>query len=154
MDDVSLLVEKYGDVLYRICFLRLKNKFDAEDAVQETFLRYIKKKPETEGEEHLKAWLCRVAINICHDMARKKRVRSYVPLDSVPEIASEDPGDTEIIRSLSLLPEKYGNVLFLYYVEGYDVRSIGKIVGCGESAVKMRLSRGRDRMRKILEGER
>ena len=153
MDDISLMVEKYGDTLYRICFLRLRNQFDAEDAVQETFLRYIKKKPQTEGEEHLKAWLCRVAINICHDMARRKRVRSFVSLDAVGEIAGNDPESTEIIQSLSLLPEKYGNVLFLHYVEGYDVKSISKIVGCGESAVKMRLARGRDRLRKILEGE-
>ena len=153
MEDVTLLVGKYGDMLYRLCFLRLHSKFDAEDAVQETFLRYIKKTPDIEDGEHLKAWLCRVAINICHDAARKKKVRSYVPLDAISEIAGEDDESTEIIRSLSLLPEKYGNVLFLYYVEGYDVKSIGKIVGCGESAVKMRLSRGRDRLRKILEGE-
>ena len=153
MVDVSLLVEEYGDLLYRICFLRLRNAFDAEDAVQETFLRYIKKQPDFDEAEHLKAWLCRVAINICRDMARKRKIRSYIPLDEVEATAGEDPEGTEIIRSLSLLPEKYGNVLFLYYVEGYDVKSIGKIVGCGESAVKMRLSRGRDRLRKILEGE-
>ena len=153
MDDVSLLVERYGDMLYRISFLRLRSKFDAEDAVQETFLRYIKKRPDIDDPEHLKAWLCRVAINICHDMGRRKQVRSYVPLDEVGEIACEAPEDTEIIRSLSLLPEKYGNVLFLHYVEGYDVKSISKIVGCGESAVKMRLSRGRDRLRTMLEGE-
>lgn len=153
MDDISLLVEKYGDMLYRISFLRLRDRFDAEDAVQETFLRYIKKEPDIEDPEHLKAWLCRVAINICHDTARKKRVRSYIPLDSIGDLAGEDPESTEIIRSLSLLPEKYGNVLFLHYVEGYDVKSIGKIVGCGESAVKMRLSRGRDRLRKMLEGD-
>ena len=152
MDDLSLLVEKYGDMLYRISYLRLRNKYDAEDAVQETFLRYIKKRPDFDDPERLKAWLCKVAINICHDTARKKKVRSYIPLDSIGELEADDPESTEIIRSLSLLPEKYGNVLFLYYVEGYDVKSIGKIVGCGVSAVKMRLSRGRDRLREILEG--
>ena len=153
MDDISTLVEKYGDMLYRMSFLRLRDRFDAEDAVQEAFLRYIKKQPDIEDSEHLKAWLCRVTINICRDMLRRRKIRSYVPLDAIGEIASEDPESTEIIRSLSLLPEKYGNVLFLYYVEGYDVKSIAKIVRCGESAVKMRLSRGRERLRKIFEGE-
>ena len=86
-------------------------------------------------------------------MVRKRKVWSCITFDSIGDIAAEDPESTEIIRSLSLLPEKYGNVLFLYYVEGYDVKSIGKIVGCGESAVKMRLSRGRDRLRTLLEGE-
>ena len=83
MEDVTSLVGKYGDMLYRLCFLRLHSKFDAEDAVQETFLRYIKKTPDIEDGEHLKAWLCRVAINICHDAARKKKVRNYVPLDAI-----------------------------------------------------------------------
>lgn len=152
MVDVSLLVEEYGDMLYRICFLRLHSAFDAEDAVQETFLRYIKKQPDFDEAEHLKAWLCRVAINICHDTARKRKIRSYIPLDEMAETAAEDPESTEIIRSLSLLPEKYGNVLFLYYAEGYDVKTVAKIVGCSESAVKMRLARGRERLRKILEG--
>ncbi len=153
MIDTTSLVEQYGDMLYRICFLRLRDRFDAEDAVQETFVRYIKKRPDIEDAEHLKAWLCRVAINICRDMSRKKKVRSYIPLDALSELAGDDPESTEIIRSLSLLPEKYGNVLFLHYVEGYDVKSISKIVGCGESAVKMRLSRGRDRLRELLRGE-
>lgn len=153
MDDISSLVEKYGDMLYRISYLRLHNAFDAEDAVQETFLRYIKNRPDIEDPEHLKAWLFRVAINVCRDAARKKKIRIYIPLDSIGEIAGDEPEDTEIIQSLSLLPEKYGNVLFLYYVEGYDVKSIGKIVGCGESAVKMRLARGRDRLREMLKGE-
>ena len=153
MDNTTELVEKYGDLLYRICFLRLRSRYDAEDAVQETFLRYIRKQPDINDPEHLKAWFCRVAINICHDAARRKKVRSYIPLDAIGDIASEDEESAEIIRSLSLLPEKYGNVLFLYYAEGYDVRSIAKIVGCGESAVKMRLKRGRDRLREILEGK-
>ncbi len=153
MVDVSLLVEEYGDLLYRICFLRLRSAFDAEDAVQETFLRYIKKQPDFDEAEHLKAWLCRVAINICRDMTRRKRIRSYIPLDEVEETVGEDPQSTEIIRSLSLLPEKYGNVLFLYYAEGYDVKSIAKIIGRSESAVKMRLARGRERLREILEGK-
>lgn len=153
MIDTTSLVEQYGDMLYRICFLRLRDRFDAEDAVQEAFIRYIRKRPDIEDAEHLKAWLCRVAINICRDMSRKKKVRSYIPLDALSELAGDDPESTEIIRLLSLLPEKYGNVLFLHYVEGYDVKSIAKIVGCGESAVKMRLSRGRDRLRELLRGE-
>lgn len=150
MIDLTTLVEQYGDMLYRICFLRLRERFDAEDAVQETILRYIKKQPDIEDTEHLKAWLYRVAINICHDIARKKKVRSYISLDSLEELAQDDLESTEIIRSLSLLPEKYGNALYLHYVEGYDIKSISKIVGCSESAVKMRLLRGRERLREIL----
>ena len=69
-DDIETLISQYGDMLFRLCLIMLKNKSDAEDAVQETYIKYFQKSPSFESKEHRKAWLIRVATNQCRDMLR------------------------------------------------------------------------------------
>ena len=151
-EDVETIIERYGDLLYRLCILMLKNESDAEDVIQETLIKFYRKAPVFENADHEKAWLIRVATNECRDLLRF-RVRH--PLAEVEQImvASEDSADSGILESLASLPEKYKLVLALYYVEGYKVEDIAKIIGRTSSAVKMRLQKGRRLLEKVYREE-
>ena len=135
-------VETHGDRLFRLCFVLLGSAADAEDAVQETLLKYLQKAPVFETPEHEKAWLLRVAANHCRDVYRR---RARHPQTSLEELDLPAPGadSRELLDALTALPEKFRLVLVLHYVEGYRVEEVAKIIGRTPSAVKMRLQKGR-----------
>ena len=135
-------VEAHGDRLFRLCFVLLGSSADAEDAVQETLLKYLQSAPIFETAEHEKAWLLRVAANHCRDVYRR---RTRHPQTSLEELDLAAPGteSRELLDALMTLPEKFRVVLVLHYVEGYRVEEVAKIIGRTPSAVKMRLQKGR-----------
>ncbi|MBR1431700.1 RNA polymerase sigma factor [Ruminococcus sp.] len=139
-------VEKYGDMLYRISLLILKNTADAEDAVQETFIKYFTKAPEFTDAEHEKAWLITVATNRCRDMLRY-RSRHETESEEVLNTYAVEKSDSGILEALMELSDKYRIIMILFYIEQYKIDEIADITGVSVSAVKMRLSRGR----KLLE---
>ncbi|WP_303820175.1 RNA polymerase sigma factor [Ruminococcus flavefaciens] len=139
-------VEKYGDMLYRISLLILKNTADAEDAVQETFIKYFTKAPEFTDAEHEKAWLITVATNRCRDMLRY-RSRHETESEEFLNTYAVEKSDSGILEALMELSDKYRIIMILFYVEQYKIDEIADITGVSVSAVKMRLSRGR----KLLE---
>ena len=139
-------VEKYGDMLYRISLLILKNSADAEDAVQETFIKYFTKAPEFTDGEHEKAWLITVATNKCRDMLRY-RTRHETESEELLNTYAVEKSDSGILEALMELSDKYRIIMVLFYVEQYKIDEIADITGVSVSAVKMRLSRGR----KLLE---
>ena len=145
-------VGNYGDMLYRICLVMLKNSADAEDAVQETFITYIQKSPVFESKGHEKAWLITVATNKCRDMLRY-RMRHQTESEAVLMNYAVEKSDSGIIEALMELPEKYRIVLMLHYVEEYKINEISDIVGSSASAVKMRLSRGRKMLEEKFRNE-
>ena len=141
-DRLEKIMQMYGNSLFRLCLLTLGNASDAEDAVQETFLKYLRKSPEFENEEHEKAWLITVATNQCRDMLR---FRQRHPIAEPEELEAfvQDSSDCEIVEVLMTLPETFKTVLLLYYVEEYSMEEIAKVIGKTKSAVKMRLQKGR-----------
>lgn len=154
MDDVEFIVDEYGDMLYRICLVELKNKADAEDAVQDTYLKYMKKRPHFESEEHRRAWLIRVAVNRCRDILRGKRAHVTEDIESAAALCSEESrGCEDVIRVLMLLPQKYSSVMILHFAEGCDYKTIAGIIGKSESAVKMRIKKGRELFTKLYNEE-
>ncbi len=148
MNDIDFVLDRYGDMLYRICLVELHSEADAEDALQETYLKYIRKAPEFKDEEHRKAWLIRVAVNQCRDMLRRLRIRAAEDIDSICDKYIDSGGitsdDGSVFRSLMKLPEKYSSVMLLRFVEGYDYKTIAEIIGRSESAAKMRVKKGRE----------
>ncbi len=141
-DDAETVVRLYGDALFRLCLVMLGSEADAEDAVQETVMKYLQKAPSFEGPAHQRAWLITVAKNECRDMLRARRRHPQLSLTCL-EDASLDETDSGILDALMSLPEKYRLVLVLYYVEEYRVQDIARIIGRSPSAVKMRLQKGR-----------
>lgn len=144
--DIREKVIKYSDMLYKICIVILCNEQDAQDAIQDTFCRYLEKRPDFHDEEHEKAWLIRVATNICRDMVRFRLRHPNVCIDEL-ENSLAAPEHRETLRELLELPVKQKTVIYLHYVEGYQVKEVAEILGITEGAVKMRLRRGREQMR-------
>ena len=142
--------EQYAALIYRVCYSLLLNKEDAEDAVQEVFLKLFHHKHMFQDVEHEKAWLIRVATNQCKDMIRKRKVRETVPIDELMEFGIEEE-DSCLLQSIFMLPDKIKVVFILFYLEGYQVNEIAKMLKLSESAVKMRLKRGRELLKTILK---
>lgn len=149
---VEEVFQEYGNMLYRIAFVMMKNAYDAEDVVQDTLIKYMEHRESGktfETEEHRKAWLIRVDINLC-----KNRLRFYKnhPKIGMEELSRyyEEKEDTRLMDSLLLLPRKYREVLLLHYVEGYQGKEIAGMLKLSESAVRKRLERGRGKLRDIL----
>ena len=145
----DLMYDRYGDMLFRVCFLILVSHADAEDAVQDVFFKYMDKKPVFSDEEHAKAWLIRVASNHCKDMLRSRKTRSSLSLEEIEDYEIE-PEQSEILSHVFALPVKYREVIVLHYLEGYGIKEIAAALTIGESAVKMRLTRGRELLKKEL----
>ena len=150
--DVRRAVEEYGDSLYRLCTVMLQNRDDAQDAVQESFLRYITKAPDFKNQEHEKAWLIRVASNVCKDMLRYRRHSSLLSLDEIRTVSTSED-NAQILGMLMMLEEKYRAVIHLHYVEGYATDEISSMLGISSAAVRKRLQRGREKLREIYEKE-
>lgn len=143
---IDEMVSKHSNMLYKICIVMLCSQQDAEDAIQDTFCRYLEKKPDFKNDEHEKAWLIRVATNICRDMLR---FRSRHPKVSIDQLSNQlaAPAAKETLTELMELPSKQKIVIYLHYVNGYSVKEIANILAITESAVKKRLQRGREYLR-------
>lgn len=145
-DGLEEALKRYADPIYRTCLVMLGNPADAEDAVQETMMKYLQKAPRFETARHERAWLLKVAANVCRDQLRFRG--KFVQLDpAVLEKVSREEADTHILEALMAVPERFRLVLTLHYVEGYTTAEIAKMIGRTPSAVKMRLQKGR----KLLE---
>lgn len=141
-DEIEIIVSTYADMLFRLSLIILGNQNDAEDVVQETMLKYMKKAPVFESEQHRKAWLITVARNKCRDIIRFRAKHPTVDIDELRNL-SADNIDSGILEALVTLPEKIKSVMILYYVEDFSVKEIASITGKNESAIKMRLQKGR-----------
>ena len=150
--DTQVLAETYRDRLFAAAFQVCGNAADAEDAAQEALLRYHISEKQFESEQHIRAWLLRVAINCAKNVSRSFFRRNTVPLEDYMDSLEFDSGESrEIFREVMSLPETYRLVIHLYYYEDYTVAEIGRILGLTESNVKVRLSRGRQLLKKALQ---
>lgn len=151
-DAVESILQKYGNLLFRICLVMLKDPDDAEDAVQDTLLQYLQKAPVFDSSEHEKAWLIRVASNKCRDHLRFFFHHQHCPLSEVQAQVS-NPEDSAILEALMTIPEKFRIVMVLYYVEEYRIAEIADIIHKSDSAVKMRLQKGRRLLEEVYRRE-
>lgn len=147
---VKELIENYSAMLFRICYCILCNRADAEDALQDTFLKYLTKAPDFENAEHEKAWLIKVATNISKNAVLLRKRRKTVDLDELNSIGIED-ADSQIFESILALPVKYKIVMTLYYIEGYNSNETAGIIGISPDAVRKRLQKGRELLKKEIE---
>lgn len=146
------VVRDYNQTVVSVCVMRLKNWADAEDCFQNTFVSLFSKAPQLQSEEHLKAWLIRVAINECNNYIKKSK--RIVSLEKVKDEAVEFPHDeTDISWALLELSEKYREVLYLHYVEQYKIDEIAEILGKNPNTIKTTLKRGRDKLKSIYGGD-
>lgn len=139
---IEEIVRTYSNMLYRICMVMLGNEADAQDAVQDTFCRYLEQNKEFMDKEHEKAWLITVATNRCRDMQRSRLRHPKVNLEKIT--ASYDAPDyNEVLVELIELPSSIKSAVYLHYIEGYKLAEVSEMLGISPNAVKKRLQRGR-----------
>lgn len=152
IEDFNSKYKMYGSMLYKIAMVHLGNKNDAEEAVQEAFIKLMYKAPAFVDTEHEKAWVIRVLINICKNMTRSLWRKRVVHMEEI-ELYTNTTSEMELVEDVLRLPFKYKAVIHLFYYEDYAVKQIAEALQISESAVKMRLQRGRDMLRIELEEE-
>lgn len=146
-------VDNYSDTAFRIALNYLKNASDAQDAVQNTFVRLLTCKVNFKSEAHIKHYIIRIAIN------ESKRIISnplYGKTDDLEQYANTlfcSSNEREIFYAAMALPKKYRIVIYLYYYEGYSTEEIAKIISKTPSAVRTQLRRAREKLKFILEDE-
>ena len=153
---IERMVKEWQLSLLRLCYIQLHDKTLAEDAVQETFVKAFRGWAQFRGQSSEKTWLTRIAVNTCKDMRRGAWFR-HIDRRVTPEMLPEaiiQPTEKNLDLTLALmnLPKKYREAIMLYYYQDMDVREIGTVLGIAQSSVSNRLKKGRDMLRKALEG--
>jgi len=175
--ELERIVNQYKEMVWRTALSSLKNRSDAEDVFQDVFVQLVRHIGDIENEQHLKAWLLKVTVNRCRSFSKtvwKTRVQSYDKLreaaGDVVEPSTEDEyrlsdedaegfdpstAETErgeqVMTALAGLKKDYRIIIHLFYYECLSVKMISKILGLQENAVKTRLSRARDLIRRSIK---
>lgn len=164
-DAMQQTIETYFSTLYKIAFLQLKNAEDAEDVVQEVFFRYMKSDVVFESREHERAWFIKVTLNCCRKLWHSAwfKHRTALPAgdngeggtsgEETEEHYLKDERNRELLKAIWELPDKYREVIHLFYYEELSVKEIAEIVGKQESTITSRLTRGRNILKKKLQEE-
>ena len=141
--------KKHSDMVYRLAFARVKNKYDADDILQEVFLRFIKVKENVNNDEHAKALLIRITINCSKSLLSSSWFKRTEPLSE--HLSVSDPS-FDTLDAVLRLPQKYRTVIHLHYYMGYSVDEIATILKSKPSTVKSQLHRARKMLKIDLEG--
>lgn len=157
--DIENTLLCHRNMLFRIAYSYTGSKEDAEDVFQETCIALFRKRTPFRDSEHLKAWLIRVTVNACRNLARSKKNRSETPLDTSLDHkwgavgSSEDSLALEdaVWKSVASLKESLRIVVILYYAEEFTTKEIAKLLRIKESSVRSRLTRARCSLRPLLE---
>ena len=147
-------LDLYADTVRRISFIHLKNYADVDDVFQEVFLKYLLHDNPFESDAHEKAWLIRVAINASRDVLKsffRRNVTAFDELFYEPFYLQEQ--ESEVLDAVLKLPEKYRDVIYLHYYEGYSAVEIAKIIRKKENTIYTWLDRARKQLKDSLGGE-
>ena len=149
---ISSVVEKYSDMVVRTAYHALCDRHYAEDITQEVFLKLMRLLPDFDSDEHEKAWLLKVTLNMCKTYNRK--TYSHPTAELTENIVSRERfGQGPVTEAVMELPEKYRTVIYLHYFEGYKVAEIAEMLGKNPNTVSSLLMRARERLKNMLEGE-
>ena len=153
-EETNQAVERYGDTVRRLCMIHLKNEADTQDIFQTVFLKYLLHDKPFESGEHEKAWFIRVTLNACKDLLKSFFRSRTVSLDEVLEQpAALAPDHRDVLEAVLSLPQKYRDVIYLHYYEGYSAPEIGRILRKNVNTVYTLLGRAKQQLRETLGGE-
>ncbi|WP_024859811.1 RNA polymerase sigma factor [Ruminococcus flavefaciens] len=154
-EKMAEIYDKYSNAVYRMAFAYCKNKADAEDIMQEVFIKRFSIDIVFDEETKEKSWLLKVTVNKCRDMFRSLRYKyslTLIPLEEA-SLVYETPEESEVYRAVMSLPQKYRTVIHLFYYEEYSIKEISAITGSRETAVQTQLFRARKKLKEILGKE-
>ena len=152
--EVSEAIGRHADTVRRLCLIRLKNEADTEDIFQTVFLKYAMSRTAFASEEHEKAWFIRVTINACKDLLKSFFRSRTVPLDELLEQPEQETPDyAHVLEAVLALPQKYRDVVYLHYYEGYTAPQISEILGKNTNTVYTLLARSKNLLKERLGGD-
>lgn len=149
--ELEELVERTTDMIYRLAVVYCKSPSDAEDIVQEVYIKYCKQRPNFESVEHEKAWFIRVTINCCKDFIKSAWNQKTTALEDTmvsPELESND-----LLQYIMNLPKRYKLVVYLHYYMGDSIEEIGALISKNPNTLRTWLFRARKMLKKVLEEE-
>ena len=145
--------ERQIEMIYRVCFSYTKNAADAEDIAAEVFEKLLRHGLAFKSQEHEKAWLLRVAINLCKNHLKSWR-RGLANIDDYENIEYADsPPDNDLAKTVLDLPPRYKDVIYLYYYEGYSTAEVACILKKPESTIRNHMREARILLKGVLEDE-
>ncbi len=159
--EIKRLMDEYGDDVLKTSYMYLKDKYKAEDAFQEVFIKVYNKYGSFKGKSSEKTWIIRITINVCKDMLKSSWVRRTFLTD---EISSENQNnDVEsmvvandenkaLFNKVIALPREFKDIIILYYYHGYDTAEISEILDIPKGTVRSRLHRAREMLKEKIEG--
>ena len=156
--NLEKIISEYGDSVFRMCYLYLRDYHLAEDAVQETFIKVMKNYDSFERKSSEKTWIMRIAINTCKNIMRT-RWFVRLPLSEFEKVEiSKNPMEqiierAELSKAIMELSAKDREVILLYYYQELKIKEIAEIIGKSENVVAQRLKRARMKLRNYLEKE-
>lgn len=153
MNEISLhreelflkILEKYNTMVYRLAFSRTKSSHDAEDIMQNVFMNFIKSDVSFESEEHIKAWLIKVTINLSKNLLTSAWFRKTTSLEDELVVTMKE--ESEVYKFVLDLPSKYRTVIHLFYYEDMTTANIAEALNIKESTVRSQLHRARNMLR-------
>ena len=148
--EAEAIILRWGDTVYRMAFARVRNRTEADDIYQDVFLRYLRRRPKFESEEHARRWFLRVTVNCAKSHLTSAWMRHVIPLE---QDIFEEPEENRLSEALLLLPTKYREVIHLHYYEGYKTEEIAQILQRKPATVRSQLARAREQLKTILEEE-
>lgn len=149
---IEEIYQRRMEMVYRLCFVYMKNAYDTEDAVQDTFIRMIEKGPRFTSLEHEKAWLIVTAGNICRNKL-KHWSRKTADIESIPVRAPEKERYDDLMAALMQLPDRLKTIVYLAYYEELNSKQIARILKLPSSTVRNRLVKARRLLKKALEDD-
>lgn len=152
--EVCRAIERYSDLVRRLCMIHLKNYADTEDIFQTVFLKYLLSSPAFEDEEHEKAWLIRVTLNACKDLLKSVFRSRTVPLEELMERPADlTEENREVLEAVLSLPPKYKDVVYLHHYEAYTAPEISRLLGKNVNTIYTLLTRSKQLLREKLGGD-
>jgi RNA polymerase sigma-70 factor (ECF subfamily) len=150
--EVNRAIKLYSDTVKRICVVRLKDYDDTQDIFQNVFMKYALSSACFDSAEHEKAWFIRVTINACNDWFKDFFRSNKVSLDEIAETAASDDKDTSyVLREVLSLPQKYRDVVYLHFYEGYTAPEISKILKKNVNTIYTLITRSKEMLKERLK---
>ena len=158
---IEEIVRLHADMVYRLAMVHMKRTEDAEDIFQEVFLKLVNNLDKLKNDEHIKAWLIRVTINCCKSQFARAFRQHEIPIGQEilqeridGEAAADEPSEGNMLYEIvQELPKKYRTVIHLFYFEELSIKEMSEMLGEQGTTIKSQLSRGRKRLKKLLEKE-
>ena len=149
-DACAAILTRNAGTVYRVAYLRVGNRHDAEDVMQDVFVRFVRFSPRFESEEHEKAWFIRATINQTNSFFDRAYKRREIVTAEVPEIREESGGYGRVTEAVMTLPKAQRTAIHLFYYENMTTAEAAAAMGRSETAVRVLLTRGRAKLKELL----